>query len=114
VGSLSERIQRLAGVTPFAVVDLVTEKAPAWIALSLADGFVHVPPGLFDVDAEAARLSKQRDDVATLLARADAKLRNEGFLAKAADDVIASEREKHAQLTQQLADIEGQLGELGG
>ena len=101
-------------MTPFAVVDPAADKAPGWIALTLADGFVHLPPGLFDVEAERARLSKQRDDVATLLARASAKLENQGFLSKAADDVVASEREKHAKLTQQLAEIEGHLAELGG
>ncbi len=85
VESLSERIQRLAGVTPFTVAEPGAEKAPGWIGLTLADGFVHLPPGLFDVDAERARLTKQRDDVATLLTRANAKLENQGFLAKAAD-----------------------------
>ena len=59
-------------------------------------------------------MSKQRDDVATLLTRANAKLENQGFLAKAADDVIASEREKQAKLAQQLDEIEGHLAELGG
>jgi len=114
VESLSERIQRLAGVSPFAIVDPSADKAVGWIGLTLADGFVHLPPGLFDVDAERARLSKQRDELTTLLGRAGAKLRNEGFLAKAADDVVAAEREKHARLTQQLAEIEGHLDELGG
>jgi valyl-tRNA synthetase len=114
VGSLSERIQRLAGVTPFAVVDPDAVKAPGWVALTLADGFVHLPPGLFDVQAERARLSKQRDDVAAQLTRASAKLQNQGFLSKADDDVVGSEREKHAKLTQQLAEIEAHLGELGG
>jgi valyl-tRNA synthetase len=114
VESMSERIQRLAGVTPFVVVDPLVDKPPGWIALTLADGFVHLPPGLFDVEAERARLTKQRDDVASLLSRATAKLENQGFLSKAADEVVASEREKHAKLTQQLAEIEGHLGELGG
>jgi valyl-tRNA synthetase len=114
VESLSERIQRLAGVTPFAIVDPATDKAPGWIALTLDDGFVHLPPGLFDIESERTRLSKQRDEVATLLARTTAKLANEGFLAKAADDVVASEREKLVRLTQQLTEIESQLAELGG
>ena len=90
------------------------DKPAGWIALTLADGFVHLPPGLFDVEAETARLTKQRDEIATLLARSTAKLANEGFLAKAADDVVASEREKQAKLTQQLDEIVAQLAELGG
>jgi valyl-tRNA synthetase len=114
VESLAERIQRLAGVTPFAIVDPQTDKPAGWIALTLTDGLVHLPPGLFDVGAETSRLMKQRDDIATLLARSRAKLANEGFLAKAADDVVASEREKQAKLTQQHDEIVAQLAELGG
>ena len=40
--------------------------------------------------------------------------RIEGFLAKAADDVVASEREKQTKLTQQLDEIVAQLAELDG
>ena len=54
VESLSERIQRLAGVTPFAVVDPLADKPAGWITLTLTDGFVHLPPGLFDVDGRDA------------------------------------------------------------
>ena len=61
-----------------------------------------------------ARLLKQRDEVAKLLARSNAKLENRGFLTKAADDVIASEREKQAKLEQQRDQIVAQLAELGG
>ena len=61
VESLAERIQRLAGVTPFAIVDPDAVKPAGWIALTLADGFVHLPPGALrheggvDPIAEAAR-----------------------------------------------------------
>ena len=51
----SERIQRLAGVTPFAIVDPLADKPAGWIALTLTDGFVHLPPGLFDIDGGDAR-----------------------------------------------------------
>jgi valyl-tRNA synthetase len=114
VESLAERIQRLASVTPFAIVDPDAVKPAGWIALTLADGFVHLPPGLFDMKAESTRLLKQRDEIAALLARSTAKLANQGFLAKAADDVVASEREKQTKLTQQLDEIVAQLTELGG
>jgi valyl-tRNA synthetase len=114
VESLAERIQRLAGVTPFAIVDPDAVKPAGWIALTLADGFVHLPPGLFDMKAESTRLLKQRDEIAALLARSTAKLANQGFLAKAADDVVASEREKQTKLTQQLDEIVAQLAELDG
>jgi valyl-tRNA synthetase len=109
VESLSERIQRLAGVTPFVVVGPLVDKPPGWITLTLTDGFVHLPPGLFDTSAETARLVKQRDEVGTLLTRSSAKLENEGFLAKAADDVVAAEREKHATLSQRYDQIVAQL-----
>ena len=59
-------------------------------------------------------MTKQRDDIGAQLARTAAKLENPGFLAKAAADVVAQEREKQTRLAQQLADIDGHLMDLGG
>jgi valyl-tRNA synthetase len=58
-------------------------------------------------------LTKQRADLEATLARASKKLANEGFLAKAAPEVVAQEREKHDRLVTQLAEVDAQLAELG-
>ncbi|MGH2596358.1 MAG: valine--tRNA ligase [Actinomycetota bacterium] len=108
---LHEGIQRLARVSLEAWT--MTPKV-GWTKLTITDGSVYLPPGLFDVGAERTRLTKQRDDIGAQLTRTQAKLENQGFLAKAAAEVVEQEREKQARLTQQLAEIDGHLVELGG
>ncbi len=108
---LHERIERLAGVSLESWT--MTPKV-GWTKLTIDDGSVYLPPGLFDVDAERARLRKQRDEIDIQLQRTSAKLQNEGFLAKAAADVVAKEQEKRQRLLRQLEALDGQLGELEG
>jgi valyl-tRNA synthetase len=55
----------------------------------------------------------ERDEASTQLERSRAKLANEGFRAKAAPAVVDQERERAERLTQQLAELEAQLDELG-
>jgi valyl-tRNA synthetase len=114
VTSLSEPIRRLAGLSSLELVPPETAKLAGWTTLALEEGFVSLPPGLFDVDQERERLSHQRAKVNEQLERATAKLANEGFRAKAAAEVVAAEEERRDRLTQQLAEIDGQLHELGG
>jgi valyl-tRNA synthetase len=114
VAALAERIQRLAGVAPLTIVDQGADRVPGWTGLTLNEGSVNLPPGLFDAGAERARLQKQRDDVGAQLARTDAKLGNQGFTSKAAAEIVEQEREKQVRLAQQLAEIDGHLAELAG
>ena len=80
--------------------------------MTLEEGFVQLPPGLFDTGAERARLTKQRDGVVADLDRSAGKLANEGFTSKAAPEVVAGEREKHDRLQTQLDGIDAQLAQL--
>ena len=77
--------------------------------MALSQGWVELPAGMFDIEAERARLRKQRDELETSLKRSAGKLANEGFLAKAATDIVAQEQEKHDRLLTQVAEIDGQL-----
>ncbi len=102
----------LAGVSSFtAGVDVVK---PAHSATVLAAGLeVYLPlEGLVDFEAEAARLRKDRDKTATEMERLEKKLSNEGFLAKAAPEVVEKDRAKAADLAESLALIDAQLAEL--
>ncbi len=112
VDALAERIERLAGVSPLEVVDPAEGKRAGWSSIPLREGFVNLPPGLFDAQAERSRLSKRRDEISSQLDRTTAKLGNAGFLAKAAPEIVAQEQEKRARLAQQLAEIEDALAEL--
>jgi valyl-tRNA synthetase len=113
VAELGERVERLAGVTPLRVVAKAVDRAAGWTAIAFDDGWVTVPPGLFDADEERNRLRRERDDASAQLERSRTKLANEGFRAKAAPEVVAQEQDRSQRLTQQLAELESQLAELG-
>jgi valyl-tRNA synthetase len=58
-----------------------------------------------DLEAEAKRTEKLRADLRAEIARAEAKLGNEKFVAKAPENVVAAEREKLERLQRELADL---------
>ena len=68
--------------------------------------------GLVDFEAERARLKKELEKLATDEAKLAKKLSNQGFLAKAAAEIIEKDRAKHADLAAKIARIEEQLAEL--
>ncbi|MDO5117449.1 MAG: valine--tRNA ligase [Eggerthellaceae bacterium] len=68
--------------------------------------------GLVDFEAERARLSKERAKVDADVAKLTKKLSNEGFLSKAAPEIIEKDRGKLADLTDRLARIDEQLESL--
>jgi valyl-tRNA synthetase len=112
VRSQADAALRLAGVT-LDVTDAGREQAPGTTRIALTEGWVELSADLFDVGAERERLAKQRADLEGTLTRAAKKLANEGFLAKAAPEVVTQEREKHDRLVTQLAEVDAQLAELG-
>ncbi len=113
VEPLAERIQRLAGLDGLAFAEPSAGKLAGETTAALAGGAVYLPPGLFDVDAERARLEKERAELDADLARVRGKLANDGFVSKAPPEVVDGERDKSARLTQRLEDVEAQLAELG-
>ncbi len=67
-----------------------------------------------DVAAEKARLSKEADRLQTEVAKAEGKLANQAFVAKAPPAVIEQERQRIAQFSATLARLREQLARLGG
>jgi valyl-tRNA synthetase len=68
--------------------------------------------GLVDFEAERARLQKEREKLAKDEAKLAKKLSNQGFLAKAAPEIIEKDRAKHADLADKIAKIAEQLADL--
>jgi valyl-tRNA synthetase len=66
-----------------------------------------------DVDAEKARLGKEAARLQGELAKANGKLSNQAFVAKAPPPVIEQERKRIAEFTATLGKIEDQLARLG-
>ena len=62
---------------------------------------------LVDAEKEAARVAKERKKLEQEIARIDAKLANEGFLAKAPAALVDAERQKREEFSAMLAKIEG-------
>jgi valyl-tRNA synthetase len=78
----------------------LTEK-PDQAAVGIAKGVEVVVPlkGLIDIDKEIARLNKEIANIDKDLQRVQGKLNNQGFLAKAPEDVIEKEKAKEEELT---------------
>jgi valyl-tRNA synthetase len=75
---------------------------------------LHVPlKGLKDdLDAERARLAKQKERAERDLARTTAKLANEEFVRNAPAQVTARERQRAEELGRELVQLAGQLDKL--
>ncbi len=114
VNSEFGRMASLAGVGEFDAGHRLPTK-PAHSATVLASGMeIYIPlEGLVDFDAERERLAKERDKAAVELEPPRARsCRNEGFLAKAAPEIVEKDRARADELGDQLALIDAQLVEL--
>ena len=67
---------------------------------------------LVDVEKELNRLSKDRDATARDIARGEAMLQNEGFLAKAPQQLIENEKAKLGTAKKTLEALEARIGEI--
>jgi len=105
-------IRSLAGVGVLTVQPAVEK--PAHSAVAVAGSLeVYIPlEGLVDFAAEAERLGKEREKVSTELERLEKKLSNEGFLAKAAPEIVEKDRARATELGEALALLDAQLTEL--
>jgi len=91
-----------AGEIPKNDVHIVCEGVEAVIPLS----------SLIDPEKEKARVQKEIERLASDIQRATAKLSNEGFLAKAPQNVIEEEKGKLALATEMLAKLRERLETL--
>src|SRR5581483_6877290 len=94
----SPYIEALARVRPLRVVADVSEAPRDGVAKAVLERATAVVPlaGLFDLDAERARLAKLIADAEAELARIDAKLNNDAFRSKAPPQIVAAEQERRA------------------
>jgi valyl-tRNA synthetase len=87
---------------------------PSHSAVAVAGNLeIYVPlEGLVDFEAERRRLGIEREKAAAELGRLEGKLGNEGFLAKAAPEIVEKDRARAAELADGLAVMDTQLAEL--
>ena len=103
------RVGRVESVT--ALQD--NEDAPPSATALVGSMRLLVPmAGLIDVEAERARIGKQRDNVNAELEKARAKLANDNFVNNAPEAVVAQETERVAAFEEQVEQLDLQLERL--
>ncbi len=105
--------RRLAGASETAVIaesELGTEKTVSAVTEAAT---IYIPLGdLVDFEKEIARLQKEIDNLQKEIARAEGKLNNQGFVAKAPAALVEQEKAKLALNQQKLEQVEKRLAEL--
>ena len=105
-----ETIRKLARLSRLGFA----EAAPKSSAQILVRGGVAAMPlaGVIDLDAERARLAKETAKLEGELKKLDAKLANEGFLAKADEEVIEEHRERREETASRIEKLNAALARL--
>ena len=107
-------ISRLAGVDDWSFVPDATAITAAPVGkVVISGGELFVPlAGLIDLGEERNRIERELTKAQSELQRAEAKLSNQGFVAKAPKDVVAAEQQKVADWRVQIEKLQAQLGEM--
>jgi valyl-tRNA synthetase len=105
-------LAQLAGVGSLSVSPDAVK--PAYTASDVIKGIELFVPleGLVDIAAERERVKKELARVEADLAKAAKKLSNEGFLSKAAPEIVEKERAKQGELADAEQRLASQLAEL--
>jgi len=110
--SMADDICSLAGIGELQIAVDVAKPPHAAVAVAAGSEVYVSLEGLVDFAAERARVVKELSAAQADLERLTRKLANEGFLAKAAPDVIEKDRAKATELAGAVSKLTSQLGEL--
>ncbi len=103
-GATGEQVARLAR---FEWVD-ASQNGDVLASVPIPGGAVQVLPSeAFDADEALRRIDKKREGLAKEIERAERKLANEGFVAKAPPEVVDEERRKLDEYREALRRLEG-------
>ncbi len=106
-------ITSLGNTADLVIAEEVSRPAQSIVSLGSGIEVYTDLAGKVDFEAEAARLEKEKAKLAADCQKLEKKLSNEGFLAKAAPEIIAKDRARLADLQDKLERIERQQEELG-
>ena len=107
--NLIQRVGRVDSVTVLAD----GEEPPASATALLGDMRMLVPmKGVIDVDAERARLEKQKQKAEADLAKTRVKLGNDKFVNNAPADVVTQERQRAVDFEKTIVQLDEQLEKL--
>ncbi|MGN1103856.1 MAG: valine--tRNA ligase, partial [Candidatus Coproplasma sp.] len=106
-------IAKLAGAASVKVIASKEEVEGRSSAKVVSVGTILIPTGeLIDADKERERLTAELDKVTAEISRADSKLNNRGFMAKAPKKLVDAEREKLEKYIEMREKILSQLKNL--
>jgi valyl-tRNA synthetase len=95
----------LAGVSKLIVTETLEADACDYVTSVIPGAIVYLPlAGLIDIKKELERLGKEKAKLEAEIARAESKLTNEGFLAKAPKKLVEEETEKLEKYRAMLAE----------
>jgi valyl-tRNA synthetase len=100
-------IRRLASASELVIGTSAPENTDGEVVIITDAATMYLPMReLVDIQAELARLAKERANAEQDLARTEGKLANAGFTAKAPANVVEQERRKAARLRELIAKID--------
>ncbi len=104
-------MQKLASASEVTVGDSFNIEGS--VSIVTADAKIYIPMGdLVDFEAERKRLLKERETAEKKLAQINGKLSNPGFLAKAPQNVIDTQKADAEKLTEKIKMIDESLAAL--
>ena len=105
-----ETIRRLARISDITAAPAAPEQS---LQLIVRGEVAALPlAGIIDIEAETARLTKERGKLDGEIAKIDAKLGNADFLARAPEEVVDEQRERRAEAEARRAKIDEALARL--
>ncbi|MBR6747899.1 MAG: valine--tRNA ligase, partial [Clostridia bacterium] len=107
-------IKRLAYASSLTVTTEHPASTDGLVTIVTGDATLYLPLAeLVDFKAERARLEKELKKAEGGLAGIEAKLSNEKFLAKAPENIVASEKERADKFRALIANLKESLAKLG-
>ena len=106
-------IEKLAGGERVAFIDKKPENADSYASVVTAAAEVYIPMGeLVDTEKEIARLTKEMENIQNEIKRAEGKLNNPGFVAKAPAALVEGEKAKVEKFNGMLEKVRERLAGL--
>jgi len=106
-------LKKLAYASEVTVSSATPVNAGEMVAAITTDAKLYMPLAeLLDVAKEIERINKELKKAQTDYDRINGKLSNEGFLAKAPEQVVAAEREKAAKLNALIENLTASIKNL--
>jgi valyl-tRNA synthetase len=103
----------LCGAATVEVTEINSPAPAGAVSVVVSGATVYLPlDSLVDYEKEKARLTKEKKRLEQEISRIDGKLSNEGFMAKAPENLIEAEREKRENFAVMLNKVEAELKEM--